>query len=171
MEIPVTELLCGEISFLVNTPSSKRLIYSWHNAKNYYPKRHLYINYWVPIIVNKRKNNGTLLIAKKSHLDDYPFLEFSGPTDQSNKGALTQNLIPKQIVDKFEIIPLELGVGSAGAMLPRLIHSGTFNETQECSYVLVFKIWANHKDWTLSDNLSIKYFSGDNGAGPDVGIV
>jgi len=169
--IPDEELLCGEISFLVNTPESKRLIYHWHNAKNYYPKREKHINFWVPIIIDKTKNNGTLEIAKGSHLNDYPFLEFQGPTDKSKKGNLTQNLIPDCYVKDFDIEKLECKVGSFAAILPKTIHSGSLNQSLECSYVLVFKIWANHKDWTLSSNLSQKYFEGDIGSGPDITII
>ena len=171
LKSPKNELLSGESSFLVNTPSSERLIYQWHNAKNNYPKREVHINYWVPLIKNKTKNNGTLLVASKSHLSDYLFLQFKSPSDNSGKSMLTQNLIPDHFVNQFNIIPLEVDVGSCAAMLPKTIHSGSFNQTSQCSYVLVFKIWANHKDWTLSSKLDIKYFSGDIGSGADVQII
>ena len=69
-------LLLQSPSFLVNMPRNKRILYHWHNAKNSYPKRNLYLNFWAPIITNKKSNNGTLCVAEKSHKKNYPFLEF-----------------------------------------------------------------------------------------------
>ncbi len=171
LDRPENELVVGQGSFLVNTPGSSRLIYDWHNAKNEYPKRNNHINFWVPLIVNKTATNGTLHVANGSHHRDYPFLEYRGPSSSMNTGALTQNRVPDEYVHQFETQALVCPLGDAGAMLPRTLHTGSLNESNRCSYVMVFKVWANHEDWTLSSQLAVKYNSGDKGAGADVRVV
>ena len=64
-------------SFLINMPKNKRLLYHWHTARNAYPKREKYINFWIPVLVDKNQKNGSLIVAKKSHHNDtYPYKKY-----------------------------------------------------------------------------------------------
>ena len=78
LDVKKEELLVQEPSCLINLPHNKRVLYNWHNAKNFYPKRNKYLNLWMPIIVDKKTNNGTMEVALGSHLKEYPFLVFKG---------------------------------------------------------------------------------------------
>ena len=39
LNVKKNELLSSKPSFLVNLSKNRRIMYHWHNAKNYYPKR------------------------------------------------------------------------------------------------------------------------------------
>lgn len=165
-------LLLQNPSFLVNMPKNKRILYHWHNAKNSYPKRNLYLNFWAPIISNKKSNNGTLCVAERSHKKEYPFLEFKKMIGEKERAsALSQYLIPENFIRKFKKTNIIADKGSCLAMHPNLVHSSTLNKTKNNSYVLVFKIWSISKDWTLSSNINQKYFDNDSGAGSDIKII
>ncbi len=163
-------LLIQNPSFLVNMPKNNRILYHWHNAKNSYPKRNLFLNFWVPIISDKKANNGTICLAEKSHRSEYPFLEFK-KSSGDKKSSLNQYLIPNSFVSKFKKTNIVAIKGSCLAMHPNLIHSSTLNRTKASSYVLVFKIWSISKDWTLSSEINQKYFNNDDGAGNDITII
>lgn len=163
------EFLSQNGTFLVNIPNNKRILYHWHNAKNSYPKRCTYLNFWLPMLVDKNSKNGTMEVAIKSHHHEFPFLEFK--TDSKSGTGLTQNLVPEEFVSKFEKKRLETKYGDLVAMHPNLLHSSCLNETDKCSFVLVFKIWHIGKDWTLSPNISQKYFSEDKFAFKEVKTI
>jgi hypothetical protein len=157
-------------AFLVNPPKNKRILYHWHNAKNGYPKRNSYVNYWIPLITDKTSKNGTLLVGDKSHHQDYPHLEYK-ETSKYGDVALTQNLISDKLVNKFKKITVKCKVGSCWGMHRYLLHSSSLNRSNKCSYVLVFKIWSIANDWTLSSDIEQKYFHNDPGSGKDVDII
>lgn len=151
-------------SFLVNLPKNKRVLYHWHTAKSGYPKRVSYVNFWVPLLVEKKINNGSLKVAVKSHFnEDYPYKEFRD-TDRFGKNALTQMLVPKSYVNKFVIKTLKGKVGSCYGMHRNLLHSSSLNKSNQCSYVLIFKIWSISKDLTLSSNIQQKLSEIDDGS-------
>lgn len=155
-------------SFLVNLPNNKRVLYHWHTAKSGYPKRVSYINFWIPLLVDKKINNGSLKIAVKSHFNEnYPYKEFRD-TKRFGKNALTQMLVSKSYVNKFEIKTLKGKVGSCYGMHRNLLHSSTLNKSSRCSYVLIFKIWSISKDLTLSSNIQQKLSETDEGSGDEI---
>jgi len=169
LKVPKESLLISRVSFLVNLPKNKRVLYYWHNAINGYPKRNRCINFWMPILKNKKHNNGTLEICEKSHeINNYPFLEYKTKFTSNN---LTQNQIPEELFKKYKRKKINLKVGSLLGMHNNIVHRSTFNNSSECSFVCVFKVWSISKDWTVSSNLSQKYFTGDNGAGSDIKII
>lgn len=169
LDEPKESLLISRVSFLVNLPKNKRVLYNWHNAKNAYPKRNKCLNYWMPLILNKNSKNGTLEICEQSHKkEDYPFLEYK---NKKSKNSLTQNQIPDIEFKKFKKKKINLNVGSVMGMHHNIVHRSTFNSSSKCSFVCVFKVWSIAKDWTLSSQLNQKYFSGDNGAGEDIVII
>ena len=132
------------------------MLYHWHTAKNAYPKRASYINFWVPLFVNKKKDNGSLKIAEKSHFnDDYPYKEFKDKK-RYGKNALTQLLVSDKYIKKFKNITLKCKTGSLYGMHKNILHSSTLNNSKNCSYVLIFKIWSIAKDLTLSSNIQQK---------------
>ena len=169
LELEENELLSQNASFLVNIPNNSRILYNWHNAKNSYPKRHTYLNFWLPMLTDKKLNNGTMEVAIKSHLYDYPFLEFK--SESKSGTGLTQNLVPNQYINKFEKKKLEVKYGDLVAMHPNLLHGSCCNESSQCSFVLVFKVWHIGKDWTLSPDIAQKYFSDDKFAFKEVDII
>lgn len=154
-------------AFLVNLPRNRRVLYHWHTAKNAYPKRASYINFWVPLFVNKKKDNGSLKIAEKSHFNEsYPYKEFKD-IKRYGKNALTQMLISNKYINKFKIQTLRCETGSLYGMHKNLIHSSTLNKSKNCSYVLIFKIWTIAKDLTLSSNIQQKN-NADEASGEDI---
>ena len=170
LSVKKEEILIQEPACLINLPKNKRVLYNWHNAKNFYPKRNTYLNMWMPIIENKKSNNGTMEVALKSHDFEYPFLEFKGYTNDG-KNALTQNFVSDYYHKKFKKIKVNLKFGDYLAMHPNLLHSSCYNSSSKCSYVLVWKIWHIGKDWTLSSNISQKYFNNDTAATQDIKIL
>ena len=155
-------------AFLVNLPKNRRVLYHWHTAKNAYPKRASYINFWVPLFVNKKKDNGSLKIAEKSHFnDDYPYKEFKDKK-RYGKNALTQLLVSDKYIKKFKNITLKCKTGSLYGMHKNILHSSTLNNSKNCSYVLIFKIWSIAKDLTLSSNIQQKNNIKDDGFGKDI---
>ena len=170
LDVKKEELLIQEPSCLINLPQNKRVLYSWHNAKNYYPKRNKYLNLWMPVIVDKKSNNGTMEVALGSHLKEYPFLEFKG-FSKDGKNALNQNFVPDYYHKNFKKKKMNLKYGDFLAMHPNLLHSSCYNSSKFCSYVIVWKVWHIGKDWTLSSNISQKYFSGDTTALQDIKIL
>ena len=66
---------------------------------------------------------------------------------------------------------MNLKFGDFLAMHPNLLHSSCYNSSKFCSYVIVWKVWYIGKDWTLSSNLSQKYFSNDTAALQDLKII
>ena len=127
------------------------------------------INFWMPVLKNKKTNNGTLEICEKSHeISDYPFLEYKTKFSSNN---LTQNQIPNELFSRFKKKKIPLKIGSLMGMHNNIVHRSTINNTSECSFVCVFKVWSISKDWTISSNLDQKYFTGDNGAGVDIKII
>jgi ectoine hydroxylase-related dioxygenase (phytanoyl-CoA dioxygenase family) len=169
LDIDKDLLFVGSGDTLVNLPNNNRLHYRWHNAENGYPKRQVYLNFWTPLVRNKTQTNGTLLICPKSHISSHPFIESKGPS-KSGKGRLTQRRIPMEYVDKFEKIHIEAGDTDLLVMHPRLIHSSSSNSSSKPSYVAVFKVWNNSLDWTLSPQLSVLPYQGDD-LYDDIGVV
>ena len=155
-------------SFLINMPKNKRLLYHWHTARSGYPKREKYINFWVPILKDKKSTNGSLIVAKKSHHNDsYPYKEFRD-TKRYGQDALTQMVVPKPYIDKFKTAILKCKVGSVYGMHRNLLHSSTINKSKSCSYVMIFKIWSISKDLTLNSNIGQKLSTFDSGFNEDV---
>tara|TARA_B100001540_G_scaffold302806_1_gene310724 strand:- start:1077 stop:1895 length:819 start_codon:yes stop_codon:yes gene_type:complete len=166
---PKESLLFSRVSFLVNIPKNKRVLYHWHNATNAYPKRNRCINFWMPILKDKKNNNGTLEICEKSHeVSNYPFLEYKS---KSASNSLTQNQIPEELFKKYKRKKINLKIGSLLGMHNNIVHRSTINNSSECSFVCVFKVWSISKDWTVSSDLNQKYFIGDSGAGSDIKIT
>jgi hypothetical protein len=163
----VNNLLVQKPTLLIKIPKNKRILYHWHNAKNSYPKRNKCLNLWFPILIDKSFKNGSMNIAEKSHVKEYPFLEFKG-FSKDNKNALSQYLVPKEYFKDLKIKKIKAEVGSCLTMHPNLLHTSKTNLSNKCSFVVIFKIWSIGNDLTLSSNIQQKYFMNDNGAGPDV---
>lgn len=166
LRVNENHILIQDPLILINLPSTKRNLYSWHNAKNYYQKRNNYIGMWIPLIRDKTTNNGTMSILKKSHKYDYPFLEY-----QENPSSSHQNEIPNKYITNFKKANLKLKFGDVFGMDKNLIHSSTLNKTKMFSMVLVFKYWDISKDLTLSSNITQQYFKGDQCSGKDVDAI
>lgn len=151
---------------LINLPSSYRNLYTWHNAKNYYQKRNNSIGVWVPLITNKNSKNGTMKIAYGSHKREYPFLEY-----QKDKFSSHQQQVPEVYLKNFKKNYLKLNFGDVSFMHSNTVHASTTNKTKTFSMALVFKYWDISRDYTLSAKIDQKYYSNDDCAGPDVGII
>ena len=156
--VPKEEALIDAGSFLVNPSHSKRLQYHWHTAEWAYPKRQIFINYWVPVIRPKTVSNGGLDIAVGSHKYRFPVVEGMGYS-KTDTARLTQAVTPKTYVDRFEVIRVEAEPGDLAILHPRCLHSSTYNTSGKPSYVLVFKAWNYRADWTVSPDLSSRTYS------------
>ena len=160
-------ILIQDPLILINIPSTKRNLYSWHNAANYYQKRNNYIGMWIPLLIDKKTNNGTMVIAEKSHeIKNVPFLEY-----QKNSLASHQYAIPEKFFSSYKRKKIELNYGSAIGMHKNLIHSSSINKSKIFSMVLVYKYWEISKDLTLSAKIHEHYFMNDQCAGPDVKAI
>ena len=107
-------------------------------------------------------------IAEKSHFnDDYPYKEFKDKK-RYGKNALTQLLVSDKYIKKFKNITLKCKTGSLYGMHKNILHSSTLNNSKNCSYVLIFKIWSIAKDLTLSSNIQQKNNIKDDGFGKDI---
>lgn len=166
LDVDKENILTQKGLILINLPSSHRNLYKWHNAKNYYQKRNNSIGVWVPLINNKNSKNGTMQVVYGSHKKDYPFLEY-----QKDKLSSHQQQIPEIYIKDFKKKYLKLNFGDVSFMHSNTVHASTTNNTKTFSMALVFKYWDISKDYTLSAKIDQKYYSDDNCAGPDVGIV
>lgn len=144
--------------FLINPPGSSRLQYNWHTAFQSYPKRSCFLNFWMPAFRSKRSDNGTLQVCLDSHNFLFPWVEGKA-LSRDGKNALTQNRVPQEFVDRFEVQHLECEPGSAYVMHPLLLHSSSINKTNLPSYVFIFKLWTDIADYSLSSDLGSRMYS------------
>jgi ectoine hydroxylase-related dioxygenase (phytanoyl-CoA dioxygenase family) len=166
LKVKKNNILTQKGLILINLPSLKRNLYKWHNAKNYYQKRNNSIGVWLPLINDKNSKNGSMKIAIGSHNKDYPFLEY-----QKDKYSSHQQHIPETYFRKYKKKYLNLRFGDVSFMHSNTVHASSENKSKTFSMALVFKYWDISKDHTLSAKIDQKYYSDDNCAGPDVGII
>ena len=152
----------GNANFLINTPSQKRLQYSWHTAFQGYPKRSCFINFWLPLMRGKTPENGTLQIANCSHKFLFPAIEGKHIARDGAKSSLTQFRVPDQFVDRFEIESVVADPGDVAIMHPLLLHSSSDNLSNKPSYVFIFKIWSDISDFSLSSKLDNRMYDESN---------
>ena len=156
--VPKEEALIHEGAFLINPDHSKRLQYTWHTAEWAYPKRQIFTNNWIPVIRPKTASNGGLDIAVGSHKYRFPVVEGVGYS-KTGTHRLTQAVIPKTYVDRFEVIRVEAEPGDLAIMHPRCLHSSTYNTSSKPSYLWVFKVWNYRADWTVSPTINSRTYS------------
>lgn len=152
-------------SSFVNLPGSERLLYRWHCEAHYYPKRRRFLNCWTPLFRAKHAGNGTMALARGSHLlADLPFAEY-----QSGPRHFRQYEIPESAVAGCERVDIAAEPGDLVVFHPRTVHSSSPNRSREPSFAAVTRVFDVRDDLTLSGDMAATPYGGDYGrAGMDV---
>ncbi len=166
LKIPEELILISDLALFVNKPQTDRLLYKWHNESHYYPKRQNLLNVWFPMFFDKNLENGTMLMAKKSHmLKDLPFVEYSGYDKDSlgKKNYFKQLEVPESYVDGFEKIPMLSKRGDLVLFNRSLVHASKLNNSNNYSFAGVTRIWEPTQDLTLSGEFIVQQYADDFG--------
>jgi len=156
---------------LINIPSNKQRLYRFHTESHYYPYRKNFLNFWMPVLHNKTKKNGTMLIKHKGHKKKYSFNEYNGfdkiEGDQVNEENFFYQLeTPESEISEFKTLVVDLAVGDGLFFHGNLPHSSTTNKSNHPSYALIGRVYDYRKDLTLSDKTGIKLYEGGRAGFP-----
>lgn len=150
----------------INQPNSKRLLYRWHSEAGAYPKRRNFLNIWLPLFRDKHSENGTMILARRSHvLDDVPFVDYRG-YDRETLGTanyLVQYETPESFFPDCERVPVEAAVGDLVVFHRKTIHTSAPNTSPFTTYVGVMRAWDPRGDLTISGDIQAKPYGGDLG--------
>ncbi len=162
-----TSVLVNGPGLFINKPGSVRLLYKYHNEAHYYPKRRNFLNLWLPIFHNKTKDNGAMRLKLKSHLmEDIGFNEYTGydKISENKKNHFVQYEVPEVFHANYQEFVCEYNLGDLVIFKRNLLHTSNANITEKPSYALVYRIWENSMDLTLSGDFAIRPYSGSDGA-------
>jgi|TARA_B110000858_G_scaffold147841_1_gene167941 ectoine hydroxylase-related dioxygenase (phytanoyl-CoA dioxygenase family) len=151
---------------LTNFPSDTKRLYKYHSESFYYPMRNNFINIWIPLFVNKKKNNGTMIVKLKGHKKSYSFNEYSGyntkSVDSLNEDENFHQLeIPAEELKEFESYSIESNQGDGFFFHMNLPHCSAINNGDLPSYALVFRVYDFRSDYTLSNLNNLKPYSNE----------
>jgi ectoine hydroxylase-related dioxygenase (phytanoyl-CoA dioxygenase family) len=166
LKTPEELILISDLGLFVNKPQTERLLYKWHNESHFYPKRQNFLNVWFPMFFDKNLENGTMMMAKKSHtLKDLPFIEYSGYDKDSlgKKNYFKQLEVPESYVDEFEKIPMLCKRGDVVLFNRNLVHASKLNHSDNYSFAGVTRIWEPTQDLTLSGTFGVQPYGNDFG--------
>lgn len=150
----------------INLPSTKRLLYKWHAESCYYPKRRNFLNIWFPLFRDKRIDNGTMWVCKKSHdVPERHFVEYQGYDRESEnkKNHFIQYEIPEVELSEYEKIPLIVKRRDIVFFHRALAHTSTFNQSDLPSYASVIRIFDYGNDLTLSGDPAVQCYKDSGG--------
>lgn len=150
----------------INLPKFERLLYHWHCEQNYYPKRRNFVKCWTPLFRPKHAGNGTMVMARGSHLlGELPFVEYTGysPASVGKANHLTQYEIPESFFADCERVKIHAEPGDLVVFHPRCIHSSSANMDRQPSYAAATLVFDVRADLTLSGTLDAKPYGGDYG--------
>jgi hypothetical protein len=157
-------LLVDGPSVFINRPNTERLLYRWHSEVHYYPKRRKFLNIWLPIFVDKSKNNGTMSFKEGSHKHAFPFVEYQGYTAKSDKkNSFIQLEIPPNFLTEFTERWCEANVGDLVVFDKNLAHTSNANTSDNYSAAIVLRIWDPSDDLTLSGDVASTPYGGNLG--------
>ena len=171
LRVPEELLLFHGPQPLINLPSTKRLLYHWHQESCYYPKRRSFLNFWFPIFRDKNPQNGTMWFCKGSHdISIRQFIEYQGWDRETynHKNHFIQYEVPEEELDSYEKIPVTLQRGDAGVFHPSLVHASTLNESNIPSYATTLRVWECRRDLTLSGHMAAMPYSAGDYGNPDL---
>lgn len=162
--IPATTLVDGPAIF-VNRPRTERLLYKIHSEAHYYPKRRRFLNVWFPLFDKKTKANGAMSIWPGSHKVDWPFAEYTGynKDTEGKRNHFVQFEVPRNMVeDRFNEHVCETEPGDVVLFDRNLLHTSNPNTTDRYSFAVVARVWDPSDDLTLSGNLAVTPYSGND---------
>lgn len=158
--INMNKLIFTDGNVMPNMPKNTSLLYSFHSEASWLPLRRSFINFWMPIINNKNKNNGTISLLEKSHNKQYSFYEYYG---YNNIGKKDQNLlqyeIPKNEIKEFKEIKIDAQIGDVLFFHKNLVHKSNVNNSIKTSYFFNCRYFDISNDLTFSSNLNIRPYS------------
>lgn len=150
----------------VNLPHSQRLLYHWHAEAHYYPKRRRLLNFWMPLFAPKNADNGTMYVARGSHLlGELPFAEYRGydVNDVGKPNHFVQYEIPESFIAGCEQVAIDAIPGDLVCFDRRTVHASSANLSPRPSYAAVLRAWDPSTDLTLSGNIAATPYGGDYG--------
>lgn len=160
LNININHLLFTEGNIIPNMPKNKSLLYSFHSEVSWLPLRRSFINFWMPIINNKNKKNGTISLLQNSHKKNYPFYEYYGFNKIGKKDQnLLQYEIPQKEIKNFKEIKVEANVRDVLFFDQNLVHKSNINTTNDISYFFNCRYFDISRDLTFSSNLNIRPYS------------
>jgi hypothetical protein len=171
LECPIPLLKIHFDGILLNIPSNKQRLYRFHSEAHYYPYRKNFLNFWVPIIHDKKPENGAMMVKHKGHFRHYDFNEYNGFDKIEGYEILEENYfyqleLPENQISDLETLIADLRVGSGLFFHANLPHSSVLNKSDVPSYALVARVYDYRKDLTLSDKTGIKLYNGAKGGYP-----
>ncbi len=153
LDAPREILIVSGPTIVVNLPSKKIRLYTWHCEKYWYPKRRNFVNLWMPAFRTKKPGNGTMAVLPKSHKGDWSyFTEYFG-FDAATQGNTAHNLqyeVPASEIQGYEPHHIQADSGDLVVFHPNTVHCSTVNESDSPSYLISIRIFDYRKDLTLS---------------------
>tara|TARA_X000000368_G_scaffold177679_1_gene140122 strand:- start:535 stop:1392 length:858 start_codon:yes stop_codon:yes gene_type:complete len=157
---------------LMNLPSNEQRLYKFHTEEHYYPYRKNFLNFWMPVVIDKTKSNGAMVIMHKGHNKKYSMNEYSGFSKVegekfSEEDFFYQLQVPKNELEGEKTI-CDLSVGDALFFHSNTPHTSSLNTSNNVSYAFIARVYDYRKDLTLSDRTGIKSYSAASGGYPDL---
>ena len=154
-------------SLFINVPKSNRIKAKWHTEALYYPKRRNFVNIWMPIFTDRTAANGAMVILPQSHKQSWDasmFAEYSG-YDKASEGKrdhLRQYEIPEYFLKDYTKHTCESVRGDIYVFNRNLVHTSADNTTNDPSFALVVRLFDVTNDITLSADLCVTPYSGND---------
>ncbi len=116
-----------------NHPEVERLQYKWHTEISYFPNCRELLTLWFPWVSKVNVENGTMVVARGSHLKSYPNQKIR------KEGHLTQMKIDESYFSNDEKTPCELEIGDAVLFSAKCAHKTGTNLSEEARITMIVR--------------------------------
>ena len=167
---PINTLLLDGPNFFINIPSEERLLYKWHTEVHYYPKRQKFVNLWIPLFGDRDETSGAMQILPSSHRSVFSFVEYKGFSKRESQDAMTfqQFEVPTGEIQDFDPITINVKRGEVLLFDKNLVHRSVANISSQPVFTLVCRLWTNASDHTMSADIAVKPYTGQDLSCPSV---
>jgi len=149
LEAPEDILIMSGPNLRCNYPGQTKRLYTWHSEAHWYPKRRNFLNVWIPFYREKMEGNGTMLLKRGSHTQQWDFAEFQGYTKNDSESAL-QYEVPDSEVQTYESVAVNQPEGTLIAFDKNTVHSSSVNTSGTITYSLEFRCYDYRRDLTVA---------------------